>query len=118
MAWNQVTVWSLMIATDPQSSTWSPCMSPVMPPSVGEQGGHRDGQRARPTLIEFWLTAEDGEEKVSVRVRESFFDFTGMTSEAEVPARFSLSRGWFPRSGGVGACPISSCTPMQTLPSH
>ena len=59
-----------------------------------EQGGHRDEQRARPTLVEFWLRAEDGEGVVSVRVRESFFDFAGMTGEQRREVLEDNAAGW------------------------
>ncbi|MFF1252775.1 hypothetical protein ACFVYC_09840 [Pseudarthrobacter sp. NPDC058329] len=47
----------------------------------------------RPTLVEFWVGA-DGDGMCSLRVRESFFDFTGM---AEVQRRDALddnAAGW------------------------
>jgi uncharacterized protein YndB with AHSA1/START domain len=59
-----------------------------------EQRGHRDEQGPRPTLVEFWVTAEDGEGTASVRVRESFFDFTGMTSEQCRDVLEDNAAGW------------------------
>jgi hypothetical protein len=44
---------------------------PIYPAFRWEQRGHRNEQRARRTLVEFWVTAEDGEETAFVRVRSN-----------------------------------------------
>jgi hypothetical protein len=59
-----------------------------------EQGGHRGEQRGRSTLVEFWVTAEDGVGTASMRVRESFFDFRGMTGEQCRDVLEDNAAGW------------------------